>query len=79
MLCIRKKPKNRSFYAKEGFISVAFGWIVLSISGALPFIISGEIPNIFDALFETISGYTTTGATILSDVEALIKLYVILA
>lgn len=71
LLCIRKKPTNKSFYAKEGFVSVAFGWIVLSISGALPFLISGEIPNLFDALFETISGYTTTGATILSDVEAL--------
>ena len=73
MLCTRKKPQNRSFYAKEGFISVALGWIVLSISGSLPFIISGEIPNIYNALFETISGYTTTGATILSDVEALSK------
>lgn len=73
MICTRKKPKNRSFYAKEGFIAVALGWIVFSISGALPFIISGEIPNVFNALFETISGYTTTGATILSDVESLSK------
>ena len=73
MLCTLKKPKNRSFYAKEGFVSVACGWIALSVSGALPFIISGEIPNIFNALFETISGYTTTGATILSDVESLSK------
>ena len=73
ILFTRKKPKNRSFYAKEGFISVALGWIVLSISGALPFIISGEIPDIFNALFESISGYTTTGATILSDVESLSK------
>ncbi|MDO5292304.1 MAG: TrkH family potassium uptake protein [bacterium] len=72
-LCTWKKPKNKSFYAKEGFVSVALGWIVLSISGALPFLISGEIPNVFDALFETISGYTTTGATILSDVEAMSK------
>ena len=69
----RKKPKNTSFYTKEGFVSVALGWIALSISGALPFIISGEIPNIFDALFETVSGYTTTGATILSNVEGLSK------
>ena len=72
-LFTRKKPKNRSFYAKEGFISVALGWIALSVSGALPFIISGEIPNIFNALFESISGYTTSGATILSDVESLSK------
>lgn len=68
-----KKPKNKSFYAKDGFVSVALGWVVLSISGALPFLISREIPSVFDALFETISGYTTTGATILTDVEALSK------
>lgn len=72
-LFVRKKPKNRAFYAKEGFISVALGWIVLSVSGALPFFISGEIPDVFNALFEAISGYTTTGATILSDVESLSK------
>ena len=47
-----KKPKNKSFYAKDGFVSVALGWVVLSISGALPFIISREIPSVFDALFE---------------------------
>ena len=73
ILFTRKKPKNRSFYAKEGFVSVALGWIALSVSGAIPFIISGEIPNIYNALFESISGYTTTGATILSDVESLSK------
>lgn len=72
-LFTRKKPENRSFYAKEGFVSVALGWIALSVSGALPFLISGEIPDVFNALFESISGYTTTGATILSDVEALSK------
>lgn len=69
----RWKPKNKSFYAKEGFITVAAGWLVLSISGSLPFLISGEIPSVVDALFETISGYTTTGATILSDVEVMSK------
>ncbi len=68
-----KKPKNRTFYAKDGFVSVALGWIVLSVSGALPFVISKEIPSVFDALFETISGYTTTGATILTDVEVMSK------
>ena len=68
-----RKPKNRNFYAKDGFLAVALGWVVLSVSGALPFVISGEIPFIVDALFETISGYTTTGATILTDVEALSK------
>lgn len=71
VILTRWKPKSKSFYAKEGFITVAAGWLVLSISGALPFLISGEIPSVFDALFETISGYTTTGATILMDVEVM--------
>lgn len=65
------KPKNRAFYAKEGFVSVALGWIMLSFMGSLPFFISGEIPHFVDALFEIISGFTTTGSSILSDVEAL--------
>ena len=68
-----KKPKNKTMYAKEGFISVAFSWIVLSLFGCLPFIISGSIPNFTDAVFETVSGFTTTGASILTDVEALPK------
>ena len=67
----RKKPSNTVFYAKEGFVSVALSWIVLSIFGALPFYFSGEIPLFEDALFEVISGFTTTGASVLSDVEAL--------
>lgn len=66
-----KKPKNRVFFAKEGFISVAIGWIVLSFMGSLPFFISHEIPHFVDALFEVISGFTTTGSSILIDVEAL--------
>ncbi len=66
-----KKPKNRTFYAREGFVTVAIGWILMSIVGALPFVISGEIPNFVDALFEMISGFTTTGASILTDVDAL--------
>lgn len=65
------KPKNKLFFAKEGLISVALGWIVLSFMGAMPFFISGEIPRFIDALFETISGFSTTGSSILSDVEAL--------
>lgn len=68
-----KKPKDSTFYAREGFVSVALCWIVLSILGAMPFYISGVIPSFIDALFETISGFTTTGASILSDVEALPK------
>lgn len=68
-----KKPSNKSFYAREGFITVALGWIVMSLIGALPFYISGEIPFYLDAFFEIVSGFTTTGASILPDVEALSK------
>ncbi len=64
------KPKNTQIFAKEGFVTVAAGWILLSVFGALPFIISGYIPNWIDAFFETVSGFTTTGATILSDIES---------
>ena len=67
----RKKPTKKAFYTKEGFVTVALSWIVLSIMGAVPFVISRSIPNPVDALFETVSGFTTTGASILSDVEAL--------
>lgn len=68
-----KKPADKSFYAREGFITVALGWIVMSIIGAMPFYLSGEIPSYLDAFFEIVSGFTTTGASILSDVEALSK------
>lgn len=70
-LATRKKPRNSSFFSREGFTSVSLSWIVLSIFGAIPFVISGEIAHFSDALFETISGFTTTGASVLSDVEAL--------
>ncbi|MBQ7660790.1 MAG: TrkH family potassium uptake protein [Clostridia bacterium] len=65
------KPKNNIFYGKEGFCTVALSWIVLSLFGALPFVLSGEIPNYVDALFETVSGFTTTGASVLADVEVM--------
>lgn len=68
-----KSPKKKSMYSREGFISVALSWIVLSIFGALPFFLSGYVPSFIDALFETVSGFTTTGSSILSDVEALPK------
>ncbi|MDD3221855.1 MAG: TrkH family potassium uptake protein [Clostridia bacterium] len=68
-----KKPKKTTYYAKEGYISVALGWIAMSIMGCLPFVFSGEIPSFIDAIFEIISGFTTTGASILPDVEALSK------
>ena len=72
-LPVRKKPSNTIFYAREGFVTVALSWILLSIIGALPLVISREIPDMTDALFEIISGFTTTGASILYDVEALSK------
>lgn len=67
------KPKDTVFYVREGFVTVALCWIVMSIMGALPFLFSGAITHPIDALFETVSGFTTTGASILSDVEALPK------
>ncbi len=70
-LLVLKKPKNKQLFAREGCVIVALSWIVLSLFGSLPFIISGEIPSFIDALFETVSGFTTTGASILSDVEKL--------
>lgn len=66
-----KKPSNTMFYLKEGCITTSLSWILLSFFGCLPFVFTGEIPSFTDALFETISGFTTTGASILSDVEAL--------
>ncbi len=66
-----KKPSDTSIYAREGFVTVGLSWIILSVIGALPFVISGEIPSFTDAFFETVSGFTTTGATILTNVEGL--------
>ena len=70
LLC---RKAGRLFGAREGFVCVSFSWVTLSLLGALPFCISGAIPNYIDAVFETVSGFTTTGASILSDVEALPK------
>lgn len=64
------KPKNQTIYAREGFVIVAFAWILMSVFGALPFVISGDISSFTDALFETVSGFTTTGSTLLTDVES---------
>lgn len=66
-----KKPRSKSIYAREGFVIVSLSWLVLSLFGALPFVISGDIPEFTDAMFEMVSGFTTTGASILPDVEAL--------
>lgn len=68
-----KRPKNDHFHVKEGYVAVALSWIVLSIFGALPFMLSGVIPHPIDAIFETVSGFTTTGASILPEVESLPK------
>lgn len=71
IMILVSRPKNRRIYAREGSVICALVWFVYSILGALPFRLSGYIPNMFDAVFETASGFTTTGASILSDVEAL--------
>ena len=68
-----RKPKESTLHSRDGYVIVSLSWIVLSAFGALPFVFSGAIPNYIDALFETVSGFTTTGATILSDVEAVPK------
>lgn len=68
-----RKPKKNVFYLREGFVITSLSWVIISIMGAIPFLLTGAIPNPIDALFETVSGFTTTGASILSDVEALPK------
>ena len=73
LLCIRKKPKSKMFFAREGFVTVSLGWVVLSLFGCLPFILGGEITRFEDAMFEIVSGFTTTGASILIQVEDLSK------
>ncbi len=70
-LCTWKKPENTTLYAREGFVTVALSWIVLSLFGAIPFFTTGCIPNYIDALFEMVSGFTTTGSSILTSVEAM--------
>ncbi len=70
---VAMKPKNKTIYARHGLIIVALCWILMSLFGALPFYFSGEIPSYLDAVFEAVSGFTTTGSSILTDVEALSK------
>lgn len=70
LLC-STKPKVRAFYVAEGFVVTALSWLVISLFGALPFYLSGAITNPVDAFFEVVSGFTTTGASTLSDVEIL--------
>ena len=71
LLLTVRKPKSNVFHAREGFVAVALSWIVLSIAGAAPFVVSGSIPDPINALFESVSGFTTTGSSILVDVEIL--------
>ena len=72
-ICVWNKPKDPVLYAREGFVIVSLSWIVLSLLGAIPFFISGAIPSYLDAVFETVSGFSTTGASILTEVESLPK------
>lgn len=69
----RKKPEHSTIYGKDGLVIVASAWILWSLFGALPYYISGEIPHYLDAFFETVSGFTTTGSTILVDIEGISK------
>ena len=71
MLLGLRQPRNTTIYARDGLVIVALVWVLMSVFGALPFMISGEIPSFFDAFFEMVSGFTTTGSTILTDVEAM--------
>ena len=64
-----KKPENKTLKVKDGFVIVGLSWIVLSLFGCLPFVISGLIPNFIDAFFETVSGFTTTGSSVLSSAD----------
>ena len=74
VLKFTSNPGNhRTIYAKESFVIVSYAWVLMSAIGALPFFLTGEIPNYIDAFFETVSGFTTTGASILTDVEAMSK------
>ena len=70
-LLSRRRPERTALYARDGFAAVALAWILMSAFGALPFVLSGDIPHYVDAFFETVSGFTTTGASILTDVEIL--------
>ena len=71
VILYRVKLKSRDMFAREGFVVVSLAWIVMSLLGALPFVISGDIPNYIDAVFETVSGFTTTGASVVTDVESM--------
>ncbi|MBO7254649.1 MAG: TrkH family potassium uptake protein [Clostridia bacterium] len=73
ILAIVSKNAKKDFYAKEGLVCVGTSWIAMSVLGCLPFVLSGAIPNYIDALFEMVSGFTTTGASIIKDLEPIPK------
>ena len=73
LLMLFTKNHKKELNKRDGYIVVAFGWIVMALTGTLPYLISGTIPDFTNAFFETMSGYTTTGASILNDIEAVPK------
>ena len=73
IILTKVKGKKKEIYAKEGFLTVGLAWIVISFFGALPFVFNGAIPSFIDAFFETSSGFTTTGASILTEIQSLPK------
>ncbi|MCD9585369.1 TrkH family potassium uptake protein, partial [Tenacibaculum maritimum] len=73
LLYFFNKPINKNLQKKEGYLIVSLGWLILSLTGMLPYLLTGSIPNITDAFFETISGYSTTGSSILTDIESMPK------
>ncbi len=73
LLYFLNKPKSTNIKKKDGYLIVTLGWLILSITGMLPYLFSGTIPSVADAFFETISGYSTTGSSILIDIESMPK------
>ena len=73
LLFVIRKPKNPTMQLKDGFASTALSWIVLSLAGSLPFYFSKSIPSFVDAFFETVSGFTTTGASVVTDISVISK------
>ena len=70
LLLFLPKPKTKSIYSREGCVIVALAWVIISVFGAIPFVLSNSRPSFIDSFFETVSGFTTTGATVLADIEA---------
>lgn len=73
LLYFFNKPTHKNIQKKEGYLIVTLGWLILSFTGMLPYLLTGSIPNITNAFFETISGYSTTGSSILTDIESMPK------